>query len=128
MLLAALAECASAFADAGAQLRASVLEDRNGAEEKARENGNGDGEEQARAVATNFMNPRKPVRGHSHERSQGAPGKPQTAQAAEQTDSESLEPQFPRSASPTGPTSCAKRHSLPAACSSNPPKPCHLTA
>src|SRR5258708_5640846 len=102
MLLAALAECASAFADAGAQLRASVLEDRNGAEEKARENGNGDGEEQDRAVDTNFMNPGKPVGGYSHERSKGAPGKPQTEKAAEQAESEALEPQFPRDASPTG--------------------------
>src|SRR5260370_7482006 len=113
MLLAALAECASAFADAGAQLRASVLEDRNGAEEKARENGNGDGEEQDRAVDTNFMNPRKPVRGHSHERSQGAPGKPQTEQAAEQAESEPLEPQFPPEPSPTASYSCPHPPFLP---------------
>src|SRR6266704_4013480 len=50
MLFLALAQGASSFANAGAQVRARVFEDRNGAKEEAREDGDGSGEEENRAI------------------------------------------------------------------------------
>src|SRR5712692_2091056 len=102
MLLAALAERATAFADARAQLRAGIFENGDGAEKETGEDGDGYGEEQDGAVDADLMNARQPVRRHNHERAQGAPGKPQTEQTAEQAEGEAFEPQFGSDASPTG--------------------------
>src|SRR5258707_479759 len=63
MLFAALAERASTFTDAGAQLRAGVFEDRDGTEKQTCEDGDRRGEEQDRSIDADIMNAREPIAG-----------------------------------------------------------------
>ncbi len=92
MLLAALAERASTFTDAGAQLRAGVFEDRDGTEKQTCEDGDRRGEEQDRSIDADIMNAREPIGGENDKRAQCAPGEAQSKQTAEQTESEAFEP------------------------------------
>src|SRR5882724_11771863 len=55
MLLAALAQGAASFADAGAQTHACILEDGDGAEKHAGEERDRQSEEQYRGIDTDFM-------------------------------------------------------------------------
>jgi len=73
MLFAALAERASTFTDAGAQLRAGVFEDRDGTEKQTCEDGDRRGEEQDRSIDADIMNAREPIGGENDKRARNAP-------------------------------------------------------
>src|SRR5882672_12183182 len=70
MLLAALTQGASPFADAGAQTRACIFEDGNGAEEHAGEERDPQSEERYRGIDTDFVDSGKAGRRHRYENTQ----------------------------------------------------------
>ena len=93
---------APALTNAGAEANARVLEDRNGSEEDAGENGDGESKEEGKAVDADFVDARDAGRGDGYEDAQSGKGKAQADEAAEQTENEAFEEEFAGDAVGTG--------------------------
>src|SRR6266571_7938777 len=91
MLLLALAEGASALADAGAETYSGVLEDGNGAKQDAGEEGNEKREKQDWRINADFTDARKPCGSDGRKNAQRGIGEAQTNSAAEQSEKDAFE-------------------------------------
>src|SRR5260370_21902668 len=102
MLLLALAERATAFADAGAKAHSGVLEDGNGAKQDAGEEGNEKREKQDWRINADFTDARKPRGSHSRKNAQRAISEAHTDGAAEQAENDAFEQKIRSDASAAG--------------------------
>src|SRR5882762_8974656 len=94
MLLAALAQGATTFADAGAQAHACIFEDGDGAEEHAGEERDPQREEQYRGIDAYFMDSGEAGGRHRYENTQCDIGQAQPDHAAEQAEDDALQEQL----------------------------------
>src|ERR1700704_5754917 len=102
MLLLALAERASALANAGAETHSGVLEDGDGTKKNTGEEGNQKREEQNAPVNANFTNARKPRGSDRGEDAQRTVGEAQADGAAEQSENDAFEEKVGSDACATG--------------------------
>src|SRR6266704_375961 len=91
MLLLALAERATAFADAGAKAHSGVLEDGNGTKQDAGKERNQKREEQDAPIHADFTDARKPCGSDGRKNAQRGIGEAQTNSAAEQSEKDAFE-------------------------------------
>src|SRR6266704_6817289 len=115
MLLLALAERATAFADAGAKAHSGVLEDGNGTKQDAGEEGNQKREEQDAPINADFTDARKPCGSDGRKNAQRGIGEAQTNSAAEQSEKDAFEEKIGSDARAAGAQRGAHRQLLTAA-------------
>ena len=102
VLLLALAESASALADAGAETHSGVLDDGNGTKQHAGKEGNHEREEQNRSINADFTDARKPRWSDSGKNAQSGVGETQTDGAAQQSENDTFEQKIGSDASAAG--------------------------
>ena len=98
--LAALRECAAAFAQAARGFYAGIFEDGNCADEHAGEKGQSEGEEQHGNVDADFMNAGQAGGCGGDEGAQSARGKAEADEAADDSDNQAFKKQFTGSSPP----------------------------
>src|SRR6266403_5074825 len=114
MLFAALTQGAASFADAGAQTRACILEDGDGAEKHAGKKRDRQSEEQYRGIDTDFMDSGEAGRCHRYQHAQRDVGEAQPDHAAKQPQDDALQEQLSRDTAASGAQGGAQGQLLPA--------------